>query len=48
MVQVYYGFEDASGKQSGATISEDYNCQRKLSEDVCVTETSVENGCLHY
>ena len=33
MVQVYYGFGDASGKQFRATISEDYNCQRKLSKD---------------
>ncbi len=33
VVQVYYGFGDASGKQFGATISEDYNCQRKLSKD---------------
>ena len=34
MVQVYYGFEfeDASGKQFGATISCDYNCKAWLAK----------------
>jgi hypothetical protein len=27
MVHVYYGFGDASGRQFGATISEDYSCR---------------------
>ncbi len=27
VVQVFYGFGDASGKQFGATLSENYNCQ---------------------
>ena len=32
VVHVYYGFGDASGKQFGGTISEDYNCHRRLSD----------------
>jgi hypothetical protein len=31
VVHVYYGFGDASGKQFGGTISENYNCRRRLS-----------------
>ena len=34
VVHVYYGFGDASGKQFGATISDDYNCQARLSQEV--------------
>jgi hypothetical protein len=37
MVHVYYGFGDASGKQFGATLSEDYGCQRKLGKEVSST-----------
>jgi len=32
VVQVFYGFGDASGKQFGATLSENYNCRGRLSE----------------
>ena len=32
VVHVYYGFGDASGKQFGGTISENYNCRRRLSD----------------
>jgi len=31
VVQVFYGFGDASGKQFGATLSENYNCRGRLS-----------------
>lgn len=31
VVQVFYGFGDASGKQFGATISGNYNCRGRLS-----------------
>jgi hypothetical protein len=31
VVQVFYDFGDASGKQFGATLSENYNCQGCLS-----------------
>jgi hypothetical protein len=31
VVQVFYGFGDASGKQFGATLSENYNCWGRLS-----------------
>ena len=31
VVQVFYGFGDASGKQFGATLSENYNCRGHLS-----------------
>jgi len=31
VVQVFYGFGDASGKQFGATLSENYNCHGRLS-----------------
>ncbi len=31
VVQVFYGFGDASGKQFGATLSKNYNCQGCLS-----------------
>ncbi len=30
MVQVFYGFGDASGKQFGATLLENYNCKGRL------------------
>ena len=30
VVHVYYGVGDASGKQFGATISDDYNCKERL------------------
>ena len=33
VVHVYYGFGDASGKQFGGTISEDYNCHRRRLSD---------------
>ena len=36
VVQVYYGFGYALGKQFGATMSESYGCNRRLSEDVKV------------
>ena len=32
VVQVFYGFGDASGKQFGATLSQDYNCQGRLGK----------------
>ena len=32
VVQVYYGFGDASDKQFGATISRDYNCKARLAK----------------
>ena len=32
VVQVFYGFGDASGKQFGATISRNYNCKCRLGE----------------
>jgi hypothetical protein len=32
VVQVFYGFGDASGKQFGATISRNYNCRARLSK----------------
>jgi hypothetical protein len=32
VVSVFYGFGDASGKEFGGTISENYNCDRALSE----------------
>ena len=32
-VQVFYGFGDASGKQFGSTVSRNYNCQSKLSNE---------------
>jgi hypothetical protein len=31
VVHVYYGFDDASGKQFGATLSESYSCRQQLS-----------------
>ena len=34
MVQVYYGFGDAPEKQFGATISHDYNCKARLSNEL--------------
>ena len=37
VVHVYYGFGDASGKQFGATISDDYNCKSTLSSERQVT-----------
>ena len=30
MVQVFYGFGDASGKQFGATLLKNYNCRGRL------------------
>ena len=33
VVQVFYGFGDASGKQFGATLSKNYNCRGRLSEE---------------
>ena len=33
VVHVYYGFGDASGKQFGATISDDYSCKSTLSRE---------------
>jgi hypothetical protein len=33
VIQVYYGFGDASGKQYGATISDDHNRQSSLSPE---------------
>ena len=30
---MYYGFGDTSGKQFGATLSESYSCQGRLSKD---------------
>jgi hypothetical protein len=38
MVQVFYGFSDASGKQFGATLLENYNCRG------CLLETSTGSG----
>ena len=32
MVQVFYGFGDASGKQFGATLSQNYNCKARLTK----------------
>ncbi len=32
IAQVFYGFGDASGKQFGATLSENYNCCGRLSK----------------
>ncbi len=32
VVQVFYGFGDVSGKQFGATISQNYNCRARLSK----------------
>jgi hypothetical protein len=32
VVQVYYGFGDASGKQFGAPISQNYNCRARLAK----------------
>jgi hypothetical protein len=32
VVSVFYGFGDASGKEFGGTISENYNCDRALSK----------------
>ena len=32
VVQVFYGFGDASGKQFGATLSQNYNCKAWLSK----------------
>ena len=32
VVSVFYGFGDASGKEFGGTISENYNCNKALSE----------------
>jgi hypothetical protein len=32
VMQVFYGFGDASGKQFGATLSKNYNCRGHLSE----------------
>jgi hypothetical protein len=32
MVQVFYGFRDASGKQFGAMLSKNYNCKTRLAE----------------
>ena len=32
VVQVFYGFGDASGKQFGATLSDNYNCRGRLSQ----------------
>ena len=34
VVHVYYGFGDASGNQFGATISHDYNCKARLSNEL--------------
>ena len=34
VVQVFYGFGDASGKQFGSTKSANYNCRAKFSEDI--------------
>ena len=31
MVQVFYDFGDASGKQFGSTLSENYNCRGHLT-----------------
>jgi hypothetical protein len=39
VVQVFYVFGDASGKQFGATISANYNCRARLSK-----ETKGEKG----
>ena len=33
VVNVYYGFGDASGKQFGATVSKSYNCMSSLSQE---------------
>jgi hypothetical protein len=32
VVQVYYGFGDASGEQFGTTISQNYNCKARLTK----------------
>ncbi len=42
VVQVFYGFGDASGKQFGATLSENYNCQG------CLLETSTGSGSVRF
>jgi len=34
VVHVYYGFGDASGKQFGATVSDDYNFKARLSKEM--------------
>jgi hypothetical protein len=34
VVHVYYGFGDASGKQFGATVLDDYNCKARLSKEM--------------
>jgi hypothetical protein len=33
VVHIYYGFGDALGKQFGATMSESYACDWRLSEE---------------
>jgi hypothetical protein len=42
VVQVFYGFGDASGKQFGATLSENYNCWGWL------TDSSTDGSCIHF
>ncbi len=32
VVQVFYGFGDASGKQFGALLSQNYNCRARLAK----------------
>ncbi len=41
VVQVFYGFGDASGKL-GATLSENYNCWGRL------TDSSTDGSCIHF
>ncbi len=42
MVQVFYGFGDASGKQFGATLSKNYNCRGRL------TDSSTDGICVRF
>ncbi len=42
MLQVFYGFGDASGKQFGATLLENYNCRG------CLLETSTGSGSVRF
>ena len=37
VVQVFYGFGDASGKQFGATLSQNYNCKARLAKATAST-----------
>ncbi len=42
MVQVFNGFGDASGKQFGATLLQNYNCKARL------TKATTSTGGVHF